>query len=164
MSFNFLPTRAGRRAASVALVASISTLSLGAAVGSAAGGTAVASRTISLNDTARLHKITSHGLKLYESGTATGSVRGTLYLHLNVTSTRSVTAEISVYPNGASMTGTGSAKYEVRGATADFSGTMSIIRGTGSYNHAHGTGLKFSGTIQRSNDAVTVHVSGHLST
>jgi hypothetical protein len=164
MSLKSLPTRARLQIAAVALVASVSVLSIGAAAGSAAGGVAVASRTIALNDSAHLHKISSHGLKLYESGTATGSVGGSLYLHLNVTSTRSVTAEISVYPKGASMTGTGSAKYEVDGGTARFSGTMSIIRGTGSYNHAHGTGLKFSGTIQRSNDAVTVHVSGNLST
>jgi hypothetical protein len=86
-----------------------------------------------------------------------------LYLHLNVTSTRSVTAEISVYPKGSSMTGTGSASYEVKGSTARFAGTMSIVRGTGSYQGAHGSGLKFSGTIQRSTDAVTVHVSGNLS-
>jgi hypothetical protein len=40
---------------------------------------------------------------------------------------------------------------------------MSISRGTGTYAQAHGSGLSFSGTIQRSNDAVTVHVSGRVS-
>ena len=37
------------------------------------------------------------------------------------------------------------------------------MRGTGKYAHAHGSGLSFSGTIERSNDAVTVHVNGNLS-
>lgn len=46
---------------------------------------------------------------------------------------------------------------------ADFSGSLSIGSGTGSYAHAHGLGLSFSGTIARSNDAVTVHVSGSVS-
>jgi hypothetical protein len=132
-------------------------------VSGAAGSTARAARTISLNDSAHLHRISSHGFKLYETGQATGTIKGTIYLHLNVTSTNRVTAEISVYPKGSSMTGTGTASYHVVGGTANFSGTMSIVRGTGRYAHAHGSGLHFSGTIQRSNDAVTVHVSGKLS-
>lgn len=162
MSFSFFSARALLRSALVALAGSICMLCISVGV-AGAGQVGTASRTVSLNDSANLHKISSHGLKLYESGTATGSIGGMLYLHLNVTSTRSVTAEISVYPKGASMTGTGSASYEVRGSTAKFSGTMSIVRGTGTYAHVHGTGLKFSGTIQRSTDAVTVHVSGNLS-
>jgi hypothetical protein len=40
---------------------------------------------------------------------------------------------------------------------------MSITRGSGRYSHAHGSGLSFTGTIQRSNDAVTVHVNGKMS-
>jgi hypothetical protein len=133
-------------------------------VGGAAGSTASAARTITLNDTAQLHKISSHGFKLYEEGQATGTIGGKLYLHLTVNSTNHVTGEISVYPGNSSMTGTGSASYHVSGGKASFSGTLSITRGTGSYAHAHGTGLSFSGTIQRSNDAVSVHVSGKLST
>ena len=74
-----------------------------------------------------------------------------------------MTAEVSIYPRGSSMTGTASGSYHVNGGTASFTGTMSITRGTGSYSHARGSGLSFSGTIQRSNDAVTVHVSGKLS-
>jgi hypothetical protein len=40
---------------------------------------------------------------------------------------------------------------------------MSIARGTGRYSHAHGSALSFTGTIQRSNDAVTVRVNGRMS-
>jgi hypothetical protein len=148
-------------AAGSLLAAAAGTLALAAG---AAGSTAVAARTISLNDSANLHRLSSKGFKLYEAGQASGSVRGAIYLHLDVVSTDRVTAEISVYPKGSSMTGTGTASYHVAGGTASFSGTMSIDRGTGSYSGAHGSGLHFSGTIQRSDDAVTVHVSGSLST
>jgi hypothetical protein len=41
---------------------------------------------------------------------------------------------------------------------------MSINRGSGSYAHAHGSGLSFSGTIQRLSGAVSVHLSGSMST
>jgi hypothetical protein len=137
-------------------------LTLGAA--GASGSTAGAARTITLNDTAHLHRTSSHGFNLYESGTAGGSLSGSLTLHLDVISTNRVTAGLTVSPHGGSMTGTASGSYRNNGATASFSGTLNITSGTGSYAHAHGSGLSFSGTIQRSNDAVTVHVSGHIST
>jgi hypothetical protein len=135
-----------------------------AGAGGASGATAGAARTITLNDTGHLHLTGSrHGFYLNETGQATGSIGGTIYLHLHIASTNRVTAEVNIYPHGSSMTGQASANYRVNGGTASFSGTMSIVRGTGSYSHAHGSGLSFSGTIQRSNDAVTVHVSGKLS-
>jgi hypothetical protein len=137
-------------------------LTLGTA--GASGSTAGAARTISLNDTAHLHKTSSHGFNLYESGTASGSLGGTISLHLDVVSTNRVTAGITVYPHGGSMTGTATGSYRNNGSTASFSGTLNITSGTGSYAHAHGSNLSFSGSIERSNDAVTVHVSGHIST
>jgi hypothetical protein len=137
-------------------------LTVGAA--GAAGSTATAARTISLNDTAHLHRTSSHGFNLYESGQASGSLGGGLVLHLDVISTNRVTATLTVSPRGGSMTGTASGNYRNNGSTASFAGTLNITGGTGSYAHAHGSGLSFSGTIQRSNDAVTVHVNGHIST
>jgi hypothetical protein len=156
--------RSNRSLAGASLVAAASALALIAGAGGAAGATAVAARTVTLNDTGHLHKLSgSHGFYLSESGQATGSIGGSLYLHLHIVSTNRVTAEVSIYPHGSSMTGTASGSYHVNGGTASFSGTMSITRGTGGYSHARGSGLSFSGTIQRSNDAVTVHVSGRLS-
>ena len=74
-----------------------------------------------------------------------------------------MTAQLTVYPHGGSVSGSASGSYRTNGGTASFSGTLSINGGSGSYAHAHGSGLSFSGTIQRSNDAVTVHVSGNFS-
>ena len=131
---------------------------------SAEAARAHAARTMTLSETGHL-RLTSHkGFTLNEQGSTTGTISGTIYIHLHVVSTNHVTAEVSIYPSGGSLTGQGSASYHPSGSLASFDGTMSISRGTGRYNGAHGSGLSFTGTIQRSNDAVTVHVSGSIST
>jgi hypothetical protein len=133
---------------------------------SAAGApdpSASSSRTLSLNETGHLRLTSRHGFTLNEKGSATGTIKGTIYIHLKVVSTNRVTAEVNIYPSGGSLTGKAKAAYHVAGATANFSGAMSIARGTGSWSHASGSGLRFDGTIRRSNDAVTVHLSGRMS-
>lgn len=129
----------------------------------ARAATAHTARTLSLSETGRLHLTSHHSFTLNEKGSASGTISGTIYLHLNVVSTNRVTAEVNIYPSGGSLTGRASASYHPAGAVATFNGTMAIVRGTGRYRHAHGSGLSFTGTIQRSNDAVTVHVNGRMS-
>jgi hypothetical protein len=136
----------------------------GAGAAGAASPRATAARSLNLSDTAKLHLQNKKGLVLKEVGTAKGTLGGELYLQLNVTSTRSVTAQVQVYPKkGESISGNAKASYRVAGATATFSGTLAITKGEGKYSKAKASALKFSGTIQRSNDAVTVHVSGPMS-
>jgi hypothetical protein len=125
--------------------------------------TASVARTISLSETGHLRLTSHHGFTLNERGSASGTIKGTIYIHLNVVSTNRVTAEVNIYPSGGSLTGSASASYHPMGGVATFSGTMNITRGTGSFSHARGSGLSFTGTIQRINDAVTVHVSGRMS-
>jgi hypothetical protein len=125
--------------------------------------TAHAARTFSLSEFGRLHLTSHHGFTLNEQGSASGTIAGTIYIHLHVVSTNHVTAEVNIYPSGGSLTGYASASYRPAGAIASFTGTMSIARGTGRYAHARGAGLSFTGTIQRSNDAVTVRVAGRMS-
>ncbi len=163
-------SRRGRgraRALAIGTVASLGTLvgvgALGAGASSADGPVAVAARTLSLHESGRLHLTSHSGLTLNEQGTATGAIKGPIYIHLDVASQTHVTAEVSIYPSGGSLTGHGSANYEVGGAYASFSGTLSISRGTGTYAHAHASNLRFTGSIKRVNDATTVEVSGPLS-
>ncbi len=125
--------------------------------------TSLAAKTFSLNENGNLHLTSKQGFTLNEEGPASGTVGGTLYVHLKIVSSTRVTAEISLYPHGGSITCSGSAGYKREGSTAHFAGALSIDRGTGSYAKAHGSGLSFSGTIQRSNDAIAVHVSGTAS-
>ncbi len=117
-------------------------------------------RVLSLNENGSLHLTSKNGFTLNEQGLASGTVRGRIYVHLSIVSSSRVTAELNIYPSGGSITAHGSASYHKERSNARFSGSMSIERGTGSYAHARGSGLSFSGTIQRSNDAVTVHVAG----
>jgi hypothetical protein len=126
--------------------------------------TARVAGTLMLSDSAHLHRTSHHGFALNEEGSASGTISGTIYIHLNIVSVNRVTAEVNIYPSGSSITGHATADYRPSGAVASFSGTMTIERGTGRYAGAHGSGLSFTGTVQRSNDDVTVHVSGRMST
>ncbi len=145
------------------LVVAAGTLALSSAAG-ASGSHAVAARTITLNDSGHLRETSHKGFNLYESGKASGTIGGTVSLHLDVVSTNRVTAELTVYASGGgSMSGTASGSYRNNGATASFSGSLSITHGTGKYAHARGSGISFSGTIERLHGSVTVRVNGHLS-
>jgi hypothetical protein len=141
----------------------ISTAACSGALALLAAPTSLAAKTFSLNENGDLHLTSKQGFTLNEQGPASGTVSGTLYVHLKIVSSTRVTAEISLYPHGGSITCSGSAAYKREGSIANFSGALSIDRGTGSYAKAHGSGLSFSGTIQRSNDAITVHVGGTAS-
>jgi hypothetical protein len=134
-----------------------------AASAQGAGPRANASSTFSLSETGHLHLTSHHGFTLNEQGSGSGTISGTIYIHLHVVSTNHVTAEVNIYPRGGSLTGYASASYHPSGGVASFNGSMNIARGTGRYSHAHGSGLSFTGTIQRSSDAVTVHVNGRMS-
>jgi hypothetical protein len=116
-----------------------------------------------LSDTAHLHLTSKHKFTLNEQGYASGTISGTIYIHLNIVSVNRVTAEVNLYPSGGSITSYASASYHPAGSVATFNGSMYIARGTGRYSHAHGSGLSFTGTVKRENDAVTVHVNGRMS-
>jgi hypothetical protein len=125
--------------------------------------TAHVARTFSLSESGRLHLTSHHGFTLNEQGSTSGTISGTIYIHLHIVSTNHVTAEVNIYPRGGSITGYANAGYHPSGSVATFNGTMSIARGQGRYSHARGSGLSFTGTIRRSNDEVTVHVNGRMS-
>lgn len=136
-------------------------VALAFAVGTAlASQTAQAARTTALNESGHLRATSKHGFTLNERGSVAGTVTGTIYVHLTVVSTSRVSAEVSMYPSGGSISGYASASYTKGNQTGSFSGTLTVTRGSGRYAGAHGSGLSFSGTIRRSDDAVTVRVSG----
>jgi hypothetical protein len=154
---------ANRSLAAASALAAAGALALsGGAVG-ALGSTAHTAGTTTLNDSANLRETSHKGFNLYEGGHASGTIPGSVSLHLDVISTNRVSAQITVNANGGSMSGTATGAYRSNGGTASFSGSLSITHGTGKYSHAHGSGLSFSGTIQRSSGAVSVRVNGKLS-
>jgi hypothetical protein len=136
---------------------------LGVGVAGAAGPTAHAARTISLKETGNLRYSNKQGSVVKEQGYASGTLSGPIYLQLRLTSTKSVSATVQVYPKGGLLRGSASASYRNHGSYATFSGRMNISSGSGTYRKAHASGLSFSGKINRSNSAVVVYVSGQLS-
>lgn len=146
----------------VSLAASCVSGTLAASTSQARTAVASGAGVISLNENGTLQLTSKHGFTLNEQGVASGTVKGAIYVHLSIVSSSRVTAELNIYPHGGSLTVHGNASYHKESTLARFSGTMSIERGTGSYAHAQGSGLSFTGTIQRSNDAVTVHVAGRV--
>ncbi len=82
----------------------------------------LAAKTFSLNENGDLHLTSKQGFTLNEQGPASGTVSGTLYVHLKIVSSTHVTAEISLYPHGGSITCSGSAAYKREGSIANFSG------------------------------------------
>jgi hypothetical protein len=163
--------RTSRLAVAVALAPLAGAVALAALAGAVPAGaaaarpvTARAAGTLSLSDSGRLHLTSHHSFTLNEAGGASGTISGAIYIHLTIVSTNRVSAEVDIYPSGGSITGYATADYRPSGGVATFDGTLTVARGTGRYAGAHGSGLSFSGTVQRTNDAVTVHVSGRMST
>jgi len=154
----------GALAGALAYLVLLSSLAPAAARAARLPGSAAAypARTVSLNESGNLHLTSRHGFTLNEQGHGTGTISGTIYVHLKIVSTSRVSAEINIYLNGGSISGHGAAAYRREGAKGSFSGSLAIDRGTGSYAHVQGSGLSFSGTILRANYAVTVHVSGKV--
>jgi hypothetical protein len=119
-------------------------------------------KTINLNDSGHLRLTSSKGANLEGKGSASGSIPASIKLNVKVVSTNKVSFTVSISPKGGSLSGAGTGKYAVNGGTASFTGTLTINKGSGSYSKAKGA-LHFNGTIQRSNHAVSVKVSGKLS-
>ncbi len=120
-------------------------------------------RTVSLHETGNLRLTGKHGFTLNEQGSATGTFNGTIHVRLTIVSSNHVKAEVSISRSGGSILGEATASYRKSGASAGFSGSLSVSGGTGSYSDAHGSGLSFGGTIQNSNDAIAVHLGGSIS-
>src|SRR5271155_830786 len=122
-----------------------------------------AAKTLSINDHGALHLISKHGFTLNEQGTASGTIRGAISVQLKIVSTNRVTAEVTISPSGGSISRSGTVSSRRGETSSSFPGSLSIKRGSGRYDHADGLGLSFSGTVARSNEAITVRVSGSLS-
>jgi hypothetical protein len=142
-------------------LSAIAAAALPAAAVGGAGARAHAARTISVNDTGRLHLVGSSGNTLVEEGQASGSLPGKVRAKLAVSS-NTVRATFTIYLHGGSISGYGTARLNVgRGVYASFGGSLSVSRGTGHYAHVSGSGGLY-GTINRNTDDATVQVVGHL--
>lgn len=119
-------------------------------------------KKVHLVENARLTLTSEEGSALTERGQATGTynapVTATFTIH-----PKSVTAVVTIFPRGGSITGTAHANYVVKNSLGYFGGTFMLGRGTGKYRHVseiNGTPLGISGTINRYSFATEVKAHG----
>jgi hypothetical protein len=113
-------------------------------------------------DEAHLHYVRhkSSGSRLFEEGTARGTLPGGVRAECNVGST--FTATVTIYTSAGSIRGHGTATPHASGVYESFAGSLTITGGTGRYAHAHGHAGLY-GLFNRRTYAVTVQTTGSLS-
>jgi hypothetical protein len=115
---------------------------------------------VKATDTAKLHYIKHSGAQLLEEGSAQGTLPGSMRAHCNLGTT--FTASFTIYTNGGTINGHGTATPHDTGLYESFAGTLTITGGTGRYAHAHGHAGLY-GTFDRRTYALVVQTTGSLS-
>jgi hypothetical protein len=116
--------------------------------------------TLNATDTAHLHYTHASGSLLYEEGTATGTLPGTMRAHVDIGPTTTGTFTFYVR-GGGTISGHGNALMHGSGVYESFGGTLVVTGGTGRYTHAHGRAGLY-GTFDRKNYALLVQTTGRL--
>jgi len=132
-----------------------------AAIGSAQT-TARSARVIHLQEHGRLRFYGERGTTLIERGTAYGTYTATMVAYLTIHS-KSVSARVTIYPRGGSITADADAAYRIVKNLGYFGGTLNLGRGTGRYSHiaeVNHKPLGISGVINRENFEVEVKANG----
>jgi hypothetical protein len=114
---------------------------------------------LAATDTASLHYVSASGSLLLDEGKASGTLPGSMRVHLNLGTT--FTSTFTIFASGGSISGHGSAKPHGFGKYESFAGILIVTSGTGRYAHARGAG-HFYGTFNRSNYALVVKTTGNL--
>ncbi len=125
-------------------------------------GHAAKRKARSFSENASLHLVKKKGAILKESGTATGTLPGTVKARFDTANIAKVTGTVTFYPySGGSLTFTAVAYPQSTSKIAKFSGNMAVRSGTGRYASAVGGGT-FSGTVNRGSWAMTVNAKATL--
>lgn len=122
-------------------------------------GRAHAAHVLKATDTAHLHYVSASGSVLFDEGKATGTLPGSMRVHLNLGST--FTGTFTIHTSGGSITGHGSATPHGSGRYESFSGTLTVTGGSGRYAHARGHGGLY-GTFDRETYALVIQTTGSL--
>jgi hypothetical protein len=144
------------------VVAGGTTVSAAARGARAARGTAAKSSELALNETMSASRVGPPGHSFNEQGQASGTLAGSVAVHVVTIASTSGVATITLYLHNGTISGRAPTHGHVVGATAYFEGAMSITGGSGSYAHASGTGLRFKGTLNRQNFHVTAQLHGNV--
>lgn len=148
-----------RRAATAALAAMVA-MTTAAPSALATAPRAQAARTINITEHVDLHLVRKSGNTLYQSGTATGTLPGNVSAIFKVEIAR-VSGTVTIYPRGGSLTISVNGTPRSAGSRPRFAGSMKVLRGTGRYKHASGSGT-FSGSVSRRTWAARVDANARL--
>lgn len=120
---------------------------------------AQAARTLRAHDSAKLHYVSASGSTLYEIGSASGSLPGSMRVHMRIEARFS--GSFVIYAHGGIILGHGSAVPHGSGAYESFAGTLWVTGGTGRFRHARGRAGLY-GVFDRRSYALTVQTTGTL--
>jgi hypothetical protein len=123
-----------------------------------------AARIVNLVERASLKLVSEKGVEITEHGQATGTYNGSVTASFSIRPS-SITAVVTIYPRGGSITGTVHANYVIVKSLGYFGGTFTLGRGTGRFSHAseiNHKALGVSGIINRYSYATEVKAHGEV--
>jgi len=129
------------------------------AIALGAGASGATGADLHATDTAKLHYVGAVGEEVYETGSASGTLPGSIRVHMIFASTFS--GSFAIYTRGGRIDGHGKARPHGEGVYESFAGTLIVTGGTGRYRRAHGT-THLYGTFNRENYALTIQTAGTL--
>jgi hypothetical protein len=116
-------------------------------------------RALKATDEAHLRYVSASGSTLYETGRATGTLPGSMRVHMRIGATFS--GSFAIYAPGGIIEGHGSATPHGAGVYESFSGSLMVSGGGGHFRHAHGT-ARLYGTFNRNTYALLIQTQGTL--
>lgn len=118
-------------------------------------------RSLTLTDTVSLHLTRKNGNVLYEKGSATGTLPGTVTARF-VTGIAKVTGTVTFHSSGGGSITMTAVGYPQSAATVTkFTGNLAVRSGTRRFRNVLGSGT-FSGTANRRTWAIKVHANARI--
>jgi hypothetical protein len=139
------------------LTACASLLALALALGPGAG--LAGGSSLHAFDMAKLRYAGAVGEQVYETGIASGTLPGSIRVHMIFAATFS--GSFAIYTRGGRIDGHGRARPHGEGVYESFAGTLVVSGGTGRFRHAHGTAHLY-GVFDRESYALTIQTAGTL--
>lgn len=160
-----MQTHSLRRRGLILTSAALSALMLAVWAGGAGstepGAHAAKRKTLNMTGTASLHLTRKNGNVIYERGTATGTLAGTVSARF-VTGITKVSGTVTFKPySGGSLTLTAVGYPQSASIVTRFTGNVAVLKGTGKFRNALGSGT-FTGTANRRTWAVTVNARARI--
>jgi hypothetical protein len=116
----------------------------------------------SIAESATLQLVSKQGLRAYvHEGAVQGTLNGQMHLETKLGGAGVVATFTVTLPDGT-LIGRGSASLTLADSQARFSGTATITGGTGAYDGATGSGLKFKGAVASDASTCSVRMSGSV--